>query len=88
MEYDELSFVLTTEKRTSVLVALRTPATPLMIAKETKITKEHVSRLLKKFVEMGLAECKTPGKRKGKIFELTAKGREILMHIDDRRKME
>ena len=81
MTWELLSFILSSEKREKVIEALRNPTTPTRISKETKISKEHVSRMLKEFVKKGIAECKTPDKRKGKVYILTEKGKEILDEI-------
>ena len=81
MDWKLLSFVLSSEQRELVLKTLDKPTTPTRIAKEAKITKAHVSRILKEFEKRGLAECKTPGKRKGKIYVITEKGSAILTKI-------
>ncbi len=77
MNWELLSFILSSVKREKVLNALSTPNTPVRISKETGISKAHTSRILKKFEALGIAECKTPEKRKGKIYTLTEAGRKI-----------
>ena len=72
-----MSFILSSEQREKVLKCLVNPTTPTRIARETKISKAHVSRILKDFERLGIVECKTPKKRKGKIFVLTVKGSRI-----------
>ncbi len=81
MNWDLLSFILSSVKREKVLNALNTPNTPVRISKETKISKAHTTRILKKFEAMGIAECKTPEKRKGKIYTLTNEGKKIREEI-------
>ena len=78
MNWDLLSFILSSDKREKVINALNSPNTPTRISKETGISKAHTTRILKKFEAMGIAECKTPGKRKGKIYTLTDEGKEII----------
>lgn len=82
MKWDTLSFILSSDKRVKIIKSLQYPKTPTMISKETGVSKEHVSRVLKKFQRMGLVECKTPNKLKGKIFVITTMGKGILRHID------
>lgn len=76
-----LSFALSSDSREKVLYALERPTTPTRVVKETGISKAHVSRILKKMVEKGLVELKTPEKRKGKIYVLTDEGKEILKQL-------
>ncbi|MCK4496823.1 MAG: winged helix-turn-helix transcriptional regulator [Candidatus Aenigmarchaeota archaeon] len=83
MDWETLSFILSSEKRGKVIKCLVHPTTPTMIAKETGISKAHVSRVLKKFMDMGLVECKTPKKRKGKIYVLTTKGKGVINHLSE-----
>jgi DNA-binding MarR family transcriptional regulator len=82
MDWKLLSFVLSSVKREKVIKCLANPNTPTKIAKETGISTAHSTRMLKRLVELGIVECKTPNKRKGKIYVLTAKGKYILTHLD------
>jgi len=66
MGWKTLSFIFSSEKREKVTISLAYSTTPTRITKETGISRPHVSRVLKKFMEMGVVECKTPDKRKGK----------------------
>ena len=84
MVWDLISFILSSEKRERVLKSLEYPTTPTRISKETKVTKAHTTRILKKFEEMGLLECKTPEKRKGKVYVLTGKGVEVLSKLKEK----
>ncbi len=77
MNWELLSFILSSEKRVKVIKILKTPNVPSRISKETGISKAHTTRILKKFEEKGLVECKTPQKRKGKVYVLTEKGKGI-----------
>lgn len=82
MNWKLLSFVLSSEKREKVIKCLASPSTPTKIAKETGISTAHTTRMLKELVKLGIAECKTPPKkRKGKIYVLTAKGRAIAREL-------
>ena len=85
MDWDLLSFVLSSEKREKIIKSLEHPTTPTKISKETGVTKAHVTRILKRFEELKLVVCKTPDKRKGKIYLLTDKGMEILSKLNENR---
>lgn len=81
MGWKTLSFIFSSEKREKVIISLAFPTIPTRITKETGISKPHVSRVLKKFMEMGVVECKTPDKRKRKIYVLTDKGKKVLKEM-------
>ena len=42
-----------------------------------KISRSSTSRILKSFVERGIAVCSTENRRVGKLYELTRSGKEI-----------
>lgn len=83
MNWQSLSFVLSSESREKILKALESPNTPTRIAKETETSKAHVSRTLKEMEEREIVELKTPEKRKGKIYTLSEEGEEILRKLQD-----
>jgi DNA-binding MarR family transcriptional regulator len=77
MNWELVSFILSSIKREKVLDALSTPSTPTRVSKETGISKAHTTRILKKFEAMGIVQCKTPDKRKGKVYTLSVEGKKI-----------
>lgn len=81
MGWKTLSFIFSSEKREKVIISLAYPTTPTRITKKIGISKPHVSRVLKRFMGMGVVECKTPDKRKGKIYVLTDKGKRVLKEM-------
>ena len=76
-----LSFILRSKQRVAIIKALHKATTPSHIANETKLSKAHVSRTLREFENKGVAECKTPKEKVGRIYELTSKGKKILNHL-------
>ena len=84
MVWELISFILSSEKREKVLKSLEYPTTPSKVSKETGVTKAHTTRILKKFEEKGMVECKTPEKRKGKVYVLTKKGVETLNKLKEK----
>lgn len=55
--------------------------TPAEIAKETDIPLSHVSNVLAELSEKDLVICLTPELRKGRIFDLTKEGRNVLKYL-------
>lgn len=46
-----------------------------------KISRSSTSRILKSFVEKGIAVCQTKQRRVGKLYELTKLGKEIRQEL-------
>ena len=57
------------------------PSTPSIISEKTKIYPSHISNTLNELVEKKLVVCITPKLRKGRLYELTVTGKEILKNI-------
>ncbi|MHA1765029.1 MAG: winged helix DNA-binding protein [Promethearchaeota archaeon] len=82
MNWDDVGFVLASNYRKKVIKALKKfPKTPKLISEITNIRIVHVSRTIKELTERGLVECLTPNRVKGKLFQLTEKGRDLLKFI-------
>ncbi|KXA89142.1 hypothetical protein AKJ61_03485 [candidate division MSBL1 archaeon SCGC-AAA259B11] len=82
MDYELLSFVKRSERRKQIVTELQRPSTPKEIAQRVGVSLPHVSRTLREFRERGIAECKTPEAKIGRIYKLTEQGREILQEVD------
>jgi len=55
--------------------------TPVEMAKETCIPLSHVSNTLAELLEKDLVVCLTPKLKKGRLYELTTTGKEVLKDI-------
>jgi len=55
--------------------------TPSAIAEKTKIYPSHVSLTLLELTEKKLVKCLTPKLRKGRLYDLTKEGRNLLKHL-------
>lgn len=77
-----VSFVMAGEARFKILLELnKTTKTPSQLKELLKVQMSHVSRTLKELQEENLIECKTPFRRKSKLFTITSQGKEILKII-------
>lgn len=85
MSWDEISYVIASKTRRSIVVKLDTPRTPTFLAKDLSINLANVSRALTELEEKNVVVCLTPKQKVGKIYSLTKKGKDISVKM---RKME
>jgi|TARA_Y100000310_G_C20145205_1_gene562120 predicted transcriptional regulator len=77
-----LGFMLSSEYRQKVLFSLESGIkTPKKISIETNIQINHVSNVLRELSEKELVECQTPNLKKGRIYEITKKGKNFVLKI-------
>lgn len=83
-DWDDLSFVISSQYRKVVLQRLATgPATPSQIATDTEMGIAHISRALQRLRERELVELLVSDDRtKGRIYGLTEYGNEVWNKID------
>lgn len=56
--------------------------TPIELAKETNISLSHISNTLAELLEKNLVVCLTPELKKGRLYELTKEGHNILKNLE------
>lgn len=77
-----IGFILSSEYRQKVLAELEKGIKmPKQIAKDAGIQINHVSNILKELSDKNLVSCKTPELRKGRLYQISEKGEEILKKI-------
>ena len=77
-----VGYILASNYRKKILLALKERAlTPNAISKKTGIYPTHVSTSLTQLSEKNLVVCLTPKLRKGRLYELTKKGLEIVQQL-------
>ena len=54
---------------------------PTELSKELNIKISHISRALSELEGLELVECLNPELRKGKIYSVTKKGREVVRNV-------
>ena len=57
--------------------------TPTVIANDTGIRTNHISKVLKELKETGIAECINEEARKGRLYRLTSVGEEIVDKLEE-----
>lgn len=87
MSWDDVSYVVASKTRKSIMLKLETPRTPTFLAKELEINLANISRALTELEEKGIVVCLTPEQRVGKIYSLTKKGIKVSGTIEDMEKV-
>ena len=83
MTWLNYGYVIASNYRVRVVLALSShPKTPKQISREVDIGLTHVSRTLRELAEKGLVYCVNPSDVKGRVYELTEKGRKIAEVIE------
>ena len=78
----ELSYVKISSYRTKVLKSLGDDVKmPSEISKDTEILQNHISNVLRQLKEHELVECINPEVRKGRLYRLTDKGKNVAKNI-------
>ena len=77
-----LGFVLASEYRKKVMITLKDkPLTPTTISDKTDLYPSHVSLTLAELTKKNVVVCLTPKLRKGRLYDLTKEGRDVLKHM-------
>lgn len=83
MVWDNVGFILKSEKRKKLMFLLEKPKTPTQLSKAMGSSLANVSLKLKDMSDKGLIKCVNPESLKGRIYMLTEKGKETLEKIRD-----
>ena len=79
----EMSYVKISQYRTKVMKSLDGEVKiPTVIAKDSKIRPNHISKVLAELKAHELVECINPEMRKGRLYRLTNKGDEIVKNLE------
>lgn len=81
MSWEDVSYVVRSKTRKSILIELKTPKTPSLLASALKTSIPNASRALKQLRKRQMVICLTPDERTGRIYALTDKGKEVLEKI-------
>ena len=78
----EISYVEISKYRTKVMKALEgSVKIPSVIAKDSGIRTNHISKVLGELKEHELVECINPDVRKGRLYRLTDKGEKVTENL-------
>ena len=79
----EMSYVKISQYRTKVMKSLDGEVKiPTVIAKDSEIRPNHISKVLSELKAHELVECINPEVRKGRLYRLTDKGDELVKNLE------
>ena len=79
----EMSYVKISQYRTKVMKSLDGEVKiPTVIAKDSEIRPNHISKVLAELKAHELVECINPEVRKGRLYRLTDKGDELVKNLE------
>ncbi|MHA1716972.1 MAG: ArsR family transcriptional regulator [Promethearchaeota archaeon] len=85
MDWNLFGFIKASDYRIKVIKALNDKKrTPKELSEITSIPLSHISTTLKQLIRKKVVICLTPGLRKGKLFELTKIGMDVLNELKKR----
>lgn len=86
MSWNEVSYIVASKTRKSIMLKLESPRIPTFLAKDMGVNLSNISRALTELEEKGMVECLTPEQRVGKIYSLTKKGVKAIHTIKNMEK--
>ena len=79
----EMSYVKISQYRTKVMKSLEGEVKiPTVIAKDSEIRPNHISKVLAELKAHELVECINPEVRKGRLYRLTDKGEVLVKNLE------
>jgi len=82
LDWAKYGRVMSSVHRKKVVMTLaKEPKTPKQISEQTGLHLSHVSRVVKDLSMGGILRCLTPKLKKGRLFTLTADGKDILEQL-------
>jgi len=77
----DYSWIVRGKQRRAIIKVLDEPKTPTLIKEETDIKISNISDVLRSMEKRKLAKCLNPHDKLGRLYQLTAKGKEIKKHL-------
>ncbi|MCK4649655.1 ArsR family transcriptional regulator [Candidatus Pacearchaeota archaeon] len=79
--WGDYSFVIRSENRKKVFLALSKPKTPTEISKEVELNLGYISNILISLMERKLIECLNPEEKRHRLYRRTKKGEGLVKTI-------
>lgn len=83
MAWKQVGFVLRSEQRKRIVLLLKSPKTPSQLAKTLKSSISNISLKLIDLEKQGIIECVNPKEKKGRIYDLTKTGKDVLRKLEE-----
>jgi predicted transcriptional regulator len=79
--WGDYSFVIRSENRKKVFLALSKPKTPTEISKDVELNLGYISNILISLMERKLIECLNPEEKRHRLYRRTKKGEGLVGDI-------
>jgi predicted transcriptional regulator len=81
MSWNDVSYVIASKTRKSIIFKLEIPRTPTFLAKDLDLNLANISRAITELEDKGIVICLTPKQKVGKIYSLTKKGKDVILKV-------
>jgi len=82
IDWNKYGYIVASGYRKRIILSIgKAPKTPKQVAVETGLRLSHVSKVLHELVNKDLIKCITPNLSKGKLFNLTKTGENIVLQL-------
>ena len=78
----EYSWVVRGKQRKKIIKVLDKPKIPTQVKKETRLSLNNVSDVLRLFEKKKIARCLNPKDKTGRLYKLTSKGMRIKEELE------
>lgn len=83
-DWEEIGYILSSRLRLRLLLYLTNRvSTPTHLAEFLKEPRSRVSVTLRELADVGIVECLTPNRKKGRLYTATEKGKGIVRKIHE-----
>lgn len=79
--WGDYSFVIRSENRKKVFLALSKPKTPTEISKEIELNLGYISNIIISLLERKLVECLNPEEKRHRLYRRSKKGEKLVKEI-------
>ena len=81
--WGDYSFVMRSEHRKNVFLALSEPKTPTDLARELELNIGYMSNIIISLLDRKLIECLNPEEKRYRLYKRTKRGEELAKEIKD-----
>ena len=80
--WGDYSFIIRSENRKKVFLALSKPKTPTEISKEVELNLGYISNIIISLIERKLIECLNPEEKRHRLYRRSKKGEKLVGDIN------
>jgi len=80
--WGDYSFIIRSENRKKLFLALTKPKTPTELAKDIELNLGYVSNIIISLLTRKLIECLNPEEKRHRLYRRTKKGEDLIKEIN------